>query len=76
MISRSVNFNPTLGSVVTAQSLKPALDSVYPSLCPSPAPTVSVKNKQTSKKLKQKQNIGDYINRHDPAKNNKVFLNQ
>ena len=37
MISRSVGWSPTLGSVLTAQSLEPASDSVSPSL----------KNKQT-----------------------------
>ena len=49
MISQLVGSSPTLGSVLTAQSLEPALDSVSPSL---PAPpllmlclSVSVKNK-------------------------------
>ena len=32
MISQFVDLNPTLGSVLTAQSLEPALDSVSPSL--------------------------------------------
>ena len=32
MISRSVGSSPTLGSVLTAQSLEPAWDSVSPSL--------------------------------------------
>ena len=36
MISRSVSLSPTLGSVLTAQSLEPALDSVSPSLSAPP----------------------------------------
>ena len=38
-ISRFGALSPTSGSVLTAQSLEPALDSVSPSLslCPSPA---------------------------------------
>ena len=32
MISQSVSLSPELGSVLTAQSLEPALDSVSPSL--------------------------------------------
>ena len=32
MISQLVNWSPTSGSVLTAQSLEPALDSVSPSL--------------------------------------------
>ena len=46
MIPQFVDLNPTLGSVLTARSLEPALDSVSPSLslCPSPvhAPARSV----------------------------------
>ena len=37
MISRAGSSGPTLGSVLTAQSLEPALDAVSLSLCPSPA---------------------------------------
>ena len=37
MISQSVSSSPTLGSVLTAQNLEPALDSVSSSLsAPSP----------------------------------------
>ena len=36
MISRLPGSSPTLGSVLTAQSLEPALDSVSPSLSASP----------------------------------------
>ena len=39
MISRLMGSRAVLGSVLTAQSLEPALDSVSPSLCPSPAHT-------------------------------------
>ena len=45
MISRLVSLSPTWGSVLTAQSLEPALDSVSPSLCPIPTHAVSLKNK-------------------------------
>ena len=52
MISQVVGSSPVLGSVLSAQSLEPASDSVSPSLCPSPAHTLSlsVKNKQIFKK--------------------------
>ena len=36
MISQSVDLSPELGSVMTAQSLEPALDSVSPSLSAPP----------------------------------------
>ena len=36
MISRSVSSSPVSGSVLTAQSLEPALDSVSPSLSAPP----------------------------------------
>ena len=36
MISRSVGLSPTAGSVLTAQSLEPALDSVCVSLSAPP----------------------------------------
>ena len=42
MISRFVGSSPGSGSVLTAQSLQPALASVSPSLCPSPAHALSV----------------------------------
>ena len=38
MISQSVSWSPELDSVLTAQSLEPALDSVSPSLS-APLPT-------------------------------------
>ena len=49
MISQFVGLNPALGSALTAQSLKPASNSVPLSLCPSPICTLcvslSLKNK-------------------------------
>ena len=42
MISRFVGSSPTVGSVLTAQSLEPASDSVSPSLCPSPVHALSL----------------------------------
>ena len=36
MISQFMSFSPTLGSVLTAQSLEPASDSVFPSFSASP----------------------------------------
>ena len=47
MISQSVSSSPTLGSVLTAQSLEPASNSVSPSLslCPSPACVLSLSQK-------------------------------
>ena len=42
MILRSVSSSPASGSVLTAQSLEPASDSVSPSLCPFPAQALSL----------------------------------
>ena len=43
MISQLVGSNPASGSVLTAQSLEPASDSVSPSLsAPNPSHSVSV----------------------------------
>ena len=49
MISQFVTSSPALGSVLTAQSLEPAWDSVSLSLSLSALP-LSLKNKQTLKK--------------------------
>ena len=62
MISRSVGSSPASDSVLTAQSLEPASDSVSPSLsATSPLRlclSCSLKNKQTFKKfLKIKKKI-------------------
>ena len=46
MISWSVGLSPVSGSVLTAQSLEPALDSVSPSLCPSPGHALSLSLKK------------------------------
>ena len=42
MISQSMSSNPAYGSVLTTQSLEPALDSVSASLCPFPACSLSL----------------------------------
>ena len=42
MISQFMGLSPVSGSVLTAQSLEPALDSVSLALCPSPAQAVSI----------------------------------
>ena len=42
MISRFVSSSPASGSVLTAQRLEPALDSVSLALCPSPTHTLSL----------------------------------
>ena len=48
MVSRFVGSSPVSGSVLTTQSLEPALDSGSPSLSAPPAP---LKNKYTFKKF-------------------------
>ena len=55
MILQSVSSSPTLGSVLTAQSLEPAWDSVSPSLSVPPplsTPCVCLKNNKYKKKIK------------------------
>ena len=42
MISQFMVSSPASGSVLTAQGLEPASDSVSPSLCPSPDRTLSL----------------------------------
>ena len=57
MISRLMSLSSTSGSVLTAQSLEPAYDSVSPSLSPpthSYSVSVSPKNKHYLKNLKSK----------------------
>uniref|UniRef100_A0ABI7YT78 Ribonuclease H2 subunit B n=1 Tax=Felis catus TaxID=9685 RepID=A0ABI7YT78_FELCA len=51
MFLQSVGSRPMSGSVLTAQSLEPALDSVSPSLCPSPAHSLSLNHKYMLKKM-------------------------
>ena len=41
MVSQFMSSDPASGSVLTAQSLEPASDSVSPCLCPSPTRTLS-----------------------------------
>ena len=53
MISRSVSSSPALGSGLTAQSLEPVLDSVSPSLCPSPTHALSLSVSKINKTLKK-----------------------
>ena len=50
MTSRFMGLSPVLGSVLTAQNLQPASDSVSPSLCPSLARTLSLSKINTKKK--------------------------
>ena len=58
MISQSVSSSPTSGSVLTAQSLEPASDSVSPALSAPPllvlCLSLSLKINKHSKKLKKK----------------------
>ena len=56
MISQSVGWNPTLGSVLTVQSLKPALESVSLSPCPSPTHTLSLSLSLSLTKINIKKN--------------------
>ena len=62
MISWSMGLSPTSGSVLTAQSLEPALDSVSPSLSASPSIALGLslylslsKINKPEKKLKKKK---------------------
>ena len=61
--SQLVSSSPMSGSVLTARSLEPASDSVFSlSLCPSPAHTLSLSQKQINikkKKLKKKSDHCD-----------------
>ena len=55
VISGFVSSSPTQGSVLTAQSLEPASDSVSASLCPFPAHTVSLSVSQKRINVKKKK---------------------
>ena len=61
MISQFVGSSPTLGSVLTAQSLEPASDSVSPSLSAPPPLILCLCHKnKTLKKIKKKHvSIGE-----------------
>ena len=52
MMSQFPTLSPTLGSVLTARSLEPALDSVSPSLSAPPLPTLCVSLKKKNRKIK------------------------
>ena len=60
MISQFASSSPVMGSVLTAQSLEPASDSLSPSLSLSPSPahtlSLSLRNTSTLKRIKTKQN--------------------
>ena len=57
MISRFMSSSPTSGSVLTAQSLEPASDSVSPSLSASPPLSkINTHLKNTFRKLHLKEN--------------------
>ena len=64
MISQLVGLNPTLGSVLTAQSLEPASDSLslsslhLPRLC---SVSVSLKNKHFKKVKNKKEENGSHL---------------
>ena len=55
MISRFVGSSPVSGSVLTAQSLEPALVSVSPSLSAPPPLTLCLSQKVNIKKKKKKE---------------------
>ena len=61
MISWFMSSSPALGSVLTAQSLEPALDSVSPSLAAPPPLTFCFslsKIKKNIKKIKKQKELG------------------
>ena len=64
VISWFVGSSPASGSVLTAQSLEPASDSVSPSLCPSPALSRSLSKINIKKNLFKKSSVslGDLVN--------------
>ena len=50
MISQFVGSSSSSGSVLTAQSLEPASDSLSPSLCPSPVRALSLSLSKINKR--------------------------
>ena len=60
MISRFVSSRPTWGSVLTAQSLDPASDSLSPSLSAPPLLTVSLSLKINKLKKKDVKKVLKY----------------
>ena len=63
----SVDSSPASGSVLTAQSLEPALDSVSLALCPSPAYALSKISECALKKNFKQKKINFYINKNPNA---------
>ena len=61
VISRFVILSTKLGSVLIAQSLEPALDSVSPSLCPSSAHTLSLSKIINIEKKKERRSYYEII---------------
>ena len=57
VISQSLISSPASGSVLTAQSLEPASDSVSPSLCPSPAHALSLSVSKINRNIKKKREL-------------------
>ena len=57
VILRPVSSSPASGSGLTAQSLKPASDSVSLSLCPSPAHALSLSVSKIDKRLKSRDRV-------------------
>ena len=58
MILQFVGSSPILGSVLTAQSLEPALDSVSLSLCPTPTQLSVWLPQKEIINIKKKKRIG------------------
>ena len=63
MIPQFVGMSAASGSVLTAQSLKPALDSVSPSV-PSPAHTLCLCLSKINKDLRKKKKITQWLHAH------------
>ena len=57
MISQFVSLSPMLGSMLTAESLEPALDSVSPSLSVPPLLSLSLSLKNKDLKEKKRKHI-------------------
>ena len=81
VISRSVSSSPASGSVLTAQSLEPASDSVFPILSLPPhswSGSLSVKNKLKKKENytfnKQMHNIQHPMNASETVKTSTYLL--
>ena len=60
MISRFVGSSPVLGSVLTAQNLEPALDSLSPSLA-APFLLMLCLSQKKKKKKKKKGRLGGAV---------------